>query len=56
MHGLPKRIIEHASVLPEATPLYAAILLHLGNWAAVDQALSGLARTGKLMRICQWAT
>ena len=28
-------------------------LLHLGNRAAVDQALSRLARSGRLMRICQ---
>ena len=30
-----------------------AALLHFGNRAAVDQALSRLARSGRLMRICQ---
>ena len=53
MRGLPKRIMEHAQVLPEATPLCPAALLHLGNRAAVDQALWRLARSGSLMRICQ---
>ena len=53
MHYLPRRIMEHAASLPEATPLCPAALLHLGNRAAVDQALSRLAQSGKLMRICQ---
>ena len=53
MQGLPRRIMEHATALPEATPLCPAALLHLGNRAAVDQALSRLARSGRLMRICQ---
>ena len=53
MRGLPKRIMEHAEALPEATPLCPAALLHLGNRAAVDQALWRLARAGRLMRICQ---
>lgn len=53
MRGLPKRIMEYAGRLPEATPLCPGILLHLGNRAAVDQALSRLARSGKLMRVCQ---
>ncbi len=53
MRGLSRRIIEHATALPEATPLCPAALLHLGNRAAVDQALSRLARSGHLMRICQ---
>ena len=52
MRGLPKRIMEHATSLPEATPLCPAALLYLGNRAAVDQALSRLARSGQLMRIC----
>jgi len=51
MQSLPKRIMEHAEALPEATPLCPGALLHLGNRAAVDQALSRLARAGKLMRI-----
>ena len=45
--------MEHAEALSEATPLCPAALLHLGNRAAVDQALLRLARTDKLMRICQ---
>ena len=53
MRGLPKRIMEYAEGLPEATPLCPAGLLHLGKRAAVDQALSRLARSGHLMRICQ---
>ena len=53
MRGLPKRIMEYAGRLPEATPLSPGILLHLGNRAAVDQALSRLARSGKLMRVSQ---
>ena len=53
MRGLSRRITEHAATLPEATPLFPAALLHLGNRAAVDQALSRLARSGHLMRICQ---
>ena len=53
MRGLPKHIMEHAQALPEATPLCPGTLLHLGHRAAIDQALSRLARSGKLMRICQ---
>ena len=53
MSSLSSRILEHASALPEATPLCPGALLHLGSRAAVDQALSRLARSGQLMRICQ---
>ena len=53
MRGLPKRIMEYAQAFPEATPLCPAGLLHLGKRAAIDQALSRLARSGKLIRICQ---
>ena len=53
MRSLPKRIKEYARALPEATPLCPGALLHLGHRAAVDQALSRLARSGELMRICQ---
>lgn len=53
MRSLPKRIMEHAEAAPEATPLCPGALLHLGRRAAVDQALSRLARKGRLMRICQ---
>ena len=53
MRGLSRRIMGHAEALPEATPLCPAALLHLGSRTAVDQALSRLARSGHLMRICQ---
>ncbi len=53
MRGLSRRIMEHAKALPEATPLCPAALLHLGKRAAINQALSRLARSGRLMRICQ---
>ena len=51
--GRARRIMERAEALPEATTLCPAALLNLGNRAAVDQALSRLARSGHLMRICQ---
>jgi Family of unknown function (DUF6088) len=36
--------------LPEGTPIAAKALLHLGNRAAIDQALSRLRRRGQLLR------
>ena len=51
MPSLSKRIMEHAAALPEAAPLCSGTLLHLGSRAAVDQALSRLARAGLLLRI-----
>ena len=51
MPGLPKQIMEYAEALPEATPLCPGALLHLGNRTSVDQALSRLSRSGKLIRI-----
>ena len=53
MPSLSKRIMEHACSLPEAVPICAGALLHLGNRTAVDQALSRLTRSRRLMRICQ---
>ena len=53
MQSLPERIMEHAEATPEATPICPNALLHLGKRAAVNQALSRLARSGRLMRICQ---
>lgn len=53
MASLPKRILEHAVALPEAAPICPGALLHLGNRAAVDQALSRLARRGQLLRVCR---
>ncbi len=49
MKSLPERIMEHA----EATPICPATLLHLGQKGRGGQALSRLARSGRLMRIRQ---
>lgn len=53
MPGLPRQIEDYAATLPEGGPLCPNALLHLGTRAAVDQALSRLARHGRLMRIYQ---
>ena len=53
MESLPERIMGHAEAMPEATPICPAALLHLGKRSAVNQALSRLARSGRLMRIYQ---
>ncbi|MFT0546439.1 DUF6088 family protein [Allopusillimonas ginsengisoli] len=50
MQTLSKKILKHATGLPEGAPLVAKELLHLGNRAAVDQALSRLAQRGRLLR------
>ena len=50
MQRLTELILEHATRLPEGTPVAAKSLLHLGNRAAVDQALSRLAARGQLLR------
>ena len=50
---LPSQIMSHAAEPPEGRLLCPSALLHLGNRAAVDQALSRLARKGVLMRVCQ---
>ena len=39
-----------AAAWPEGTPISAKRFLHLGHRAAVDQALSRLARAGQLLR------
>jgi hypothetical protein len=51
MSRLSAHILERSSGFPEGTPICAKGLLHLGSRAAVDQALSRLARQGKLMRV-----
>jgi len=51
--SLPRLIERHASDLPEGALLHPQALLHLGNRAAIDQALSRLARGGRLLRVCQ---
>ena len=53
MKSLPERIMALAEAEPEATPICPSALLHLGSRGAVDQALSRLARSGRLMRICR---
>ena len=53
MSSLPQLIEKHALDLPEGALLHPKALLHLGNRAAVDQALSRLARSGRLLRVCQ---
>lgn len=50
MQTLSKKILKHATGLPEGAPLVAKELLHLGNRAGVDQALSRLAQRGRLLR------
>jgi hypothetical protein len=50
MRQLKKEILEYAQQLPEGAPLMAKGLLHLGNRAAVDQALLRLTKQEKLIR------
>ena len=50
MQRLTEQILAHAKRLPEGAPVAAKSLLHLGNRAAVDQALSRLAERGQLLR------
>ena len=50
MQRLTEEILEHSRTVPEGALLTAKGLLHLGQRAAVDQALSRLARRGKLLR------
>ena len=51
MEILTLGILKHAAALPSGNPLTAKDLLHLGNRAAVDQALSRLVRRGTLVRV-----
>ncbi len=51
MKRLTEKILAHAEQLSEGTPLVAKNLLHLGTRAGVDQALSRLAKRGKLIRV-----
>ena len=50
MIRLTEQIMAHAAGLPEGVPVSAKGLLHLGNRAAVDQALSRLTGRGQLIR------
>ncbi|WP_342363113.1 DUF6088 family protein [Terrarubrum flagellatum] len=51
MQKLAEQIMAHAGGLPEGAAVSAKGLLHLGNRAAVDQALSRLAERGRLIRL-----
>ena len=51
MASLSERIMDNAATLPEAGLICPGTFLHLGNRAAVDQALSRLARAGRLLRV-----
>ena len=53
MSNLPKRILEYAEAQPEATPIQAGDLVHLGSRPAATRALSRLARAERLLRICR---
>ncbi len=53
MNNLPPRILEYAQAKPEATPIQAKNLLHLGDQAAVARALSRLVRWDRFLRICR---
>ena len=48
---LAEMIMARAKALPEGEPLYAKLLLSLGRRAAIDQALSRLAKGGALLRV-----
>lgn len=50
MLRLSEQILAYAERLSEGAPISAKSLLHLGNRAAVDQALSRLAERGQLIR------
>ena len=53
MPSLPGQIMKSATESPEGSLLHPKGLLHLGSRAAVDKALSRLARSGQLIRVCQ---
>ncbi len=50
MQTLAEQILAHAAGLPEGAPIVAKTLLHLGNRAAIDQALPRLVQRGALLR------
>ncbi len=51
MASVPEQIMAYAVALPEGTPLHPKALLHLGNRAAIDQALSRLVKKERLIRV-----
>jgi hypothetical protein len=50
---LTQQIQAYAIEQPEGIPLTAKTFLHLGNRAAIDQALYRLAKRGQLMRVAR---
>lgn len=44
-------ISQYAQGLPEGSPIAAKSLLHMGNRAAIDQALSRLVKRNRLLRV-----
>jgi hypothetical protein len=53
MTSLPQTILQHARSLPEGGVLSPKEFLHLGNRAAIDQALCRLTKEGALMRVAR---
>ncbi len=53
MSSLSDRIMKYAETFPEGQPFGPKNFLHLGNRAAVDQALGRLTRQERMMRIFQ---
>lgn len=53
MASASELIVMFAKTLPEGAAIHAKGLLHLGSRAAVDQALSRLAREGRLLRVAR---
>lgn len=51
MNTTAEKILSYAATLPEGATLSAKELLHLGERAAVDQALSRLVKRGRLLRV-----
>ena len=52
MPSSPEQIMTYAAALPEGALIHPKALLHLGTRAAIDQALSRLAKKGELLRVC----
>lgn len=53
MNTLPEAILLHAQALPEGGVVSPKEFIHLGTRTAVDQALSRLAKEGKLLRVAR---
>ena len=55
MSQITQSIMSAVRALPESGLLSPKEFLHLGSRAAIDQALTRLARDGKLLRVCRGA-